>query len=538
MHFLKLIVALIVCALACIDAAPVLQDLKEVGRGGGRGNPGAQPTGTPPQPGSGGPGGPQESGSPEQQAPPPQGRPRHRPPPPPPTVTSTEDIVSDPTDITEAAAEATETPSAEHNDGELSTLKEVTLHQFDIEKIENLDLYCRNLEILFLQNNLIGKIENVGKLKCLKYLNLALNNIKVIENLEGCESLQKLDLTVNFVSNLLDLENLKCNQMLRELYLVGNPVYNVENYRAFAAWTLPQLKVLDGIEIEKSERIAAGQIFEDVKKDYIETAAKEEKEEESSSKQEEDSVPLEEKDLETLKQEFQTKLVPHTPESRLETAKTIQKMKGTTEEDQEKTKPKKKKRPSPDLPGPDGRVLQRNEGKWNFWYTNNDATMMTLNIEISKFLDSSFIDVEPHDTWIRVIIKEKILQLVLDSPIIPGEIVCERSKLSGLLAITMKKRRGSEAGRGEGEDKSIVELITIKKRENAAKPNIAKQTRGFVNGTNKRLDRLLGDTFLAGLAMKKEGASPAAGPVIQEARILPSDVLQDFVDDPDVPPLC
>jgi protein TilB len=30
---------------------------------------------------------------------------------------------------------------SEHNDGEISTLKEITLHQFDIEKIENLDIY-------------------------------------------------------------------------------------------------------------------------------------------------------------------------------------------------------------------------------------------------------------------------------------------------------------------------------------------------------------------------------------------------------------
>ena len=47
---------------------------------------------------------------------------------------------------------------SEHNDKELSTLKEIALHQYDIEKIENLDVYCRNLEILLLQNNQISKI--------------------------------------------------------------------------------------------------------------------------------------------------------------------------------------------------------------------------------------------------------------------------------------------------------------------------------------------------------------------------------------------
>ena len=47
---------------------------------------------------------------------------------------------------------------AEHNDRELSTLQEITLHQFDLEKIELLDVYCRELRIVFLQNNQIQKI--------------------------------------------------------------------------------------------------------------------------------------------------------------------------------------------------------------------------------------------------------------------------------------------------------------------------------------------------------------------------------------------
>jgi protein TilB len=82
-------------------------------------------------------------------------------------------------------------------------------------------VYCRGLQILFLQSNQISKIENVGKLKCLEYLQLALNNIKLVENLEGCESLKKLDLTVNFVDDLICLESLKDNEMLRELYGVS-----------------------------------------------------------------------------------------------------------------------------------------------------------------------------------------------------------------------------------------------------------------------------------------------------------------------------
>ncbi len=54
---------------------------------------------------------------------------------------------------------------AEHNDGLLSSLEEVALHQQNIEKIEVLGKVCRQLKILYLQNNLIQKLENLHQLK-------------------------------------------------------------------------------------------------------------------------------------------------------------------------------------------------------------------------------------------------------------------------------------------------------------------------------------------------------------------------------------
>jgi len=97
---------------------------------------------------------------------------------------------------------------SEHNDGEVTTLEELSLHQQDIIKIEMIDNHCRHLKILYLQNNLIGKIENLKRLKALNYLNLALNNILALEGLEGCEMLEKLDLTVNFIGDLRNVKGL------------------------------------------------------------------------------------------------------------------------------------------------------------------------------------------------------------------------------------------------------------------------------------------------------------------------------------------
>jgi len=78
---------------------------------------------------------------------------------------------------------------SEHNESVLSTLEEISLHQLHIEKITNLDVYCRHLKILYLQDNLIERMEGLSKLKELEYVNFAVNNIGLIEGIRGCESL-------------------------------------------------------------------------------------------------------------------------------------------------------------------------------------------------------------------------------------------------------------------------------------------------------------------------------------------------------------
>jgi protein TilB len=109
---------------------------------------------------------------------------------------------------------------AEHNDKNLSSLEEVSLHQSNIEGISRcVGNLCPLLKILYLQNNLIPRLENLKRLKSLQYLNVAVNNIRYIEGLDRNENLNKLDFTVNFidVDGLLTVARLKHNFALREL---------------------------------------------------------------------------------------------------------------------------------------------------------------------------------------------------------------------------------------------------------------------------------------------------------------------------------
>lgn len=144
---------------------------------------------------------------------------------------------------------------SEHNDGITADLEEISLHQLEIEKIEVIGQLCKKLKILYLQNNIISKIENLTPLKDLEYLNLALNNIEKIEGLKyfffifisTCEFLNKLDLTVNFIDlDTLEesINNLKSNSHLKELYLMGNPCLEWKNCKNYIIASLPSVLLL------------------------------------------------------------------------------------------------------------------------------------------------------------------------------------------------------------------------------------------------------------------------------------------------------
>ncbi len=135
---------------------------------------------------------------------------------------------------------------AEHNEGMIHSLEELSLHQEELESINRvLGVNCRKLKVLYLQNNIIKKIENLYHMKDLQYLNLALNNIDCIQGLHACESLTKLDLTLNFIDfDRLDesVQHLKGLPNLKELYMTGNPCQSEwAGFSDYIVFVLPQL---------------------------------------------------------------------------------------------------------------------------------------------------------------------------------------------------------------------------------------------------------------------------------------------------------
>jgi U2 small nuclear ribonucleoprotein A' len=86
----------------------------------------------------------------------------------------------------------------------------------------------------------------------LKTLNLCNNRISKIHNIgDSLPGIENLVLVNNKVSDLRELENLMDCKCLTRLYLNGNPVASLPNYRIYTAFLIPSLRVLDFQKITK-----------------------------------------------------------------------------------------------------------------------------------------------------------------------------------------------------------------------------------------------------------------------------------------------
>ncbi|KAI4493926.1 hypothetical protein M0804_002102 [Polistes exclamans] len=430
---------------------------------------------------------------------------------------------------------------SEHNEGEISTLEEISLHQENIDKIELINKVCRNLKILLLQYNIISKIENLNMLKRLEYLNLALNNIEIIENLQGLESLKKLDLTVNFIGDLRSIKNLRYNENLEQLMLTGNPCTDYEGYREYVISTLPQLKELDMVEILRSERIKALQVYARVKGDVIRSYENYKKIRDAQIRRhrEKEEVKIreikEDEDEETENERFWKQTSYHTPEDRVAIAERSLKSEEKKREilENEKTKAHKF---VPKLFSPSGKPYNMNHPKVPFTLNDeNDPNNVILDVGVYRYLDTSYIDVDIQPTYVRVTIKGKILQLTLPCEILVDKSNAKRNVTTGSLVITMPRLNpmmmmihqtftSNTTKNNKPTSKGSNAIISIKNRAYTS-------TREFLEIGPPRNDELdFSKIFLNSRTTKVNRKLTAD-------RSKEKITSENFIDNPDVPPL-
>ncbi|KAM7081651.1 leucine-rich repeat-containing protein 46 [Ciconia maguari] len=107
-----------------------------------------------------------------------------------------------------------------------------------IGRLQNL----REIHSLYLQQNQIEKIENLGCFPNLRFLSLAGNRIRRVENLQPLRHLRVLDLSHNQIQTL-DPDELP--RSLRLLDLTGNECTHQHGYRELVVGALPHLLQLD-----------------------------------------------------------------------------------------------------------------------------------------------------------------------------------------------------------------------------------------------------------------------------------------------------
>ncbi|XP_039152613.1 protein tilB [Drosophila simulans] len=334
---------------------------------------------------------------------------------------------------------------SEHNERLISTLEEISLHQEDIEVIEHIQNWCRDLKILLLQSNLIARLENLHKLKRLEYLNVAINNIERVENLEGCESLSKLDLTLNFIRELTSVESLCGNHNLRELILIGNPCVDYPHYRDYVVATLPQLNSLDCVEIMPSERLRAFRELSKNRSIIVQKQADQniERDEQRIRVAKQQSALAEhcagiEDEEERIKAFWQAKS-EHCPEIRTEIARQHR----LGRERHETKSPLDPPKPQRNLFAPCGRPYNLNQAKLPFNF-QDEADHYLLQLEVYRHLDTSLIDIDVQTTYTRVTVKKKIFQIAYNDEVKPDESTVQRSQITGHLMVKLKKLKVNE----------------------------------------------------------------------------------------------
>lgn len=352
---------------------------------------------------------------------------------------------------------------AEHNDGNVTSLEEIALHQQELEKIENLDLYCRHLKILLLQDNIIEKMENLNKMKELEYINLAVNSISVIEGLHDCESLRKLDMTCNYI-DVEDLEqsmiNLSKCPEIKELYTTGNPCESWPKYKEYVYATVPQLMKLNGIEITHSMKILAKQELSEITK-LLRKDAEESKKKKASG---ENKITFDKAERRKMYLELE-------------------------EQKKESEEHKKKARygedapvkPPPSVYNDSGEIRLCNEGKYKFNIDDDSEIGYSIfTMYLPKYLDTSLITVDLNPKYIRVNVKGKITQIKFFEDILVEKSKIQRSQITGALVVKCPMAKYTDEDRKiamEKRKKKEEEEILMRLKESKEKERIEKETK-------------------------------------------------------------
>lgn len=91
----------------------------------------------------------------------------------------------------------------------------------------------------------------------LRTLDLSRNDIRFLRGLEHVGKLRFLNLSLNRIQKILQLRYIENLELLTELDLCFCPIQDKKHYRLQVLYHIPQLRMLDGVDIMAEEKVKA-----------------------------------------------------------------------------------------------------------------------------------------------------------------------------------------------------------------------------------------------------------------------------------------
>lgn len=333
-------------------------------------------------------------------------------------------------------------------------------------------------------------------------------------------------------------DHLKPLQHLRELYMLGNPSQSDwpdGGFQEYVIASLPQLELLDGKEIHKSDRIKALQVFA-ARQRYLREQAVFVRAEKAKQQAEEDVLDAIEQEKEAQAKAEQGVIevssheatdisaqskkrgsepqkpkksvlgsdekVPYTQHTRREMYMELAEQKETEEARKRENQPKDRNTEAEhaealrkvrlhETQGDDSSeraIRQCNEGKWDFRLLD-EIFDIVLEVDLPRFLDTSLIDVDVHPSYVSIVVKNKLLRLRFPELVHSDAGKAERSKVTGTLRLTLPKAHVSETqklrAKLQREELERKEAQNKPKASAGGKYGVATRTRSLVNANDK-----------------------------------------------------
>jgi protein TilB len=291
--------------------------------------------------------------------------------------------------------------------------------------------------------------------------------------------------------------------MLEDLYLMGNPCMEWDGAKEFIIGSLSSIKQLDGNMISKTERIQARQkvprLLEELRAISEANIARKEADRRAGKKPSEGA---------------------YTIESRIEMYKELEEQKMTKELNEKKRMGLEEKPPRelPSVMNMRGEIRQCNEGKYDFYFEEEEGKWIALELAVPRHLHTDQIECDVNPCYVRCVIKEKVTQLKIGEEVLVSKSTVQRSKTTGRLRIHMPLANPRELPwKKKKEEEEELQPLKPEEERPAEKERLAKAVSLAIAGKGEDI------------GLKERVQPTRAAPAPQDD--------EDFEDDPDVPPL-